>query len=56
MAAGSLEIVLMRQLASYLAAPILVVDRNVDLVFFNASAKPILGRRFDETGGIRRGE
>ena len=56
MAAGSLEIVLMRQLASYLAVPILVVDRHLDLVFFNESAEPILGRRFDETGGIRRGE
>jgi PAS domain-containing protein len=56
MAAGSLEIVLMRQLASYLAVPILVVDRHLDLVFFNESAEPILGRRFDETGGIRRDE
>jgi len=56
MAAGSLEIVLMRQLASYLAVPILVVDRHLDLVFFNESAEPILGRRFEETGGIRRGE
>jgi PAS domain-containing protein len=56
MAAGSLEIVLMKQLASYLAVPILVVDRNLDLVFFNESAEPILGRRFDETGGIHRGE
>lgn len=56
MAAGSLEIVLMRQLASYLAVPILVVDRQLDLVFFNESAEPILGRRFEETGGIRRGE
>jgi PAS domain-containing protein len=56
MASGSLEIVLMRQLASYLAVPILVVDRHLDLVFFNESAEPILGRRFEETGGIRRGE
>jgi PAS domain-containing protein len=56
MAGGSLEIVLMRQLASYLAVPILVVDRHLDLVFFNESAEPILGKRFDETGGIRRGE
>lgn len=56
MAAGSLEIVLMKQLASYLAVPILVVDRHLDLVFFNESAEPILGRRFDETGGVGRGE
>lgn len=50
------EIVLMRQLASYLAVPILIVDRNLDLLFFNESAEPILGRRFEETGEIRRGE
>jgi PAS domain-containing protein len=49
------EIVLMRQLASYLAVPILIVDRHLDLLFFNESAEPILGRRFDETGEIHRG-
>lgn len=53
---GRLEIVLMRQLASYLAVPILVVDRHLDLLFFNESAEPVLGRRFEETGEIRRGE
>lgn len=51
----SIEIVLMRQLASYLAVPILIVDRSLDLLYFNESAEPILGRRFDETGEIRRG-
>jgi PAS domain-containing protein len=51
-----IEIVLMRQLASYLAVPILIVDRNRDLLFFNESAEPILGRRFEETGQIQRGE
>jgi PAS domain-containing protein len=56
MTGGSLETVLTRQLASYLAVPILVVDRNLDLVFFNESAEPLLGRRFDETGGVGRGE
>ena len=51
-----IEIILTRQLASYLAGPILIVDRNLDLLFFNESAEPILGRRFDETGEIRRAE
>jgi PAS domain-containing protein len=51
-----IEIVLMRQLASYLAVPILIVDHKLDLLFFNESAEPILGRRFDETGRIHRGE
>jgi PAS domain-containing protein len=52
----AIEIVLMRQLASYLAGPILIVDHQHDLLFFNESAEPILGRRFDETGEIRRSE
>lgn len=56
MAKRPVEIVLMRQLASYLAVPILIVDRDLDLLFFNESAEPILGRRFDETGAIHRGE
>ena len=51
-----IEIVLMRQLASYLAVPILIVDSERNLLFFNESAEPILGRRFDETGKIQRGE
>ncbi len=51
-----IEIILARQLASYLAVPILIVDRELNLLFFNESAEPILGRRFDETGEIRRGE
>jgi PAS domain-containing protein len=51
-----IEAVLMRQWASYLSMPILIVDSRGDLVFFNEAAESILGRRFDETGEIRRGE
>ena len=56
MAQQPVEVILVRQLASYLASPILLVDAEGDLVFFNEAAEPILGRRFDETGTIRRGE
>jgi PAS domain-containing protein len=56
MSHGKIEIVLIRQLASYLAVPILIVNRNLDLLYFNESAEPILGRRFEETGEIHRGE
>ncbi len=56
MSQPGIEIVLMRQLASYLAVPILIVDRKRDLLFFNESAEPILGCRFDETGKILRDE
>src|SRR5262249_6814511 len=51
-----IELVLMRQLASCLSMPILVVDPQGHLVFFNEAAEPILGRRFEESGEIRRGE
>src|SRR5262249_7857096 len=51
-----LELILTRHLASCLSVPILIVDPRGDLLYFNESAEPILGRRFEETGGIRRGE
>jgi len=51
-----IELVLTRQLASCLNMPILVVDPDGDLLFFNEAAEPIVGRRFDETGVIRSAE
>ena len=50
------EVILLRQLASQLATPVIVVDPAGDLLYFNEPAEAILGRRFDETDGIRRGE
>jgi PAS domain-containing protein len=48
----AVEVILTRQLASYLAMPIFLVDPRGDLLFFNEPAEPILGRRFDETGAV----
>lgn len=45
-----LEIVLTRQLASYLATPAFIVDPDGNLLFYNDAAEAILGHRFDETG------
>jgi PAS domain-containing protein len=56
MAQQELEVILLRQLASHLATPILVVDPKGNLVYFNEAAEAILGRRFDETQEIRRAE
>lgn len=42
--------ILTRQLASYLAIPIFLVDTAGTLVFYNEPAELLLGRRFDETG------
>jgi PAS domain-containing protein len=50
------EIILLKQLASYLAMPIFVIGPEGELVFFNESAESILGRRFDETGEMDREE
>jgi PAS domain-containing protein len=44
------EIILMRQAASYLALPIFVVDPKGDLIYFNEPAEGLLGVRYDETG------
>jgi PAS domain-containing protein len=52
----AVEVILMRQLASYLAVPIVLVDPKGDLVFFNEAAQPLVGRSFEGTGAIRRGE
>lgn len=52
----AVEVILMRQLASYLAVPIVLVDPQGDLVYFNESAQPLVGRALDQTETIRRGE
>ena len=44
------EVILMRQVASYLATPIFVVDPEGTLLYFNEPAEAILGRRYDEAG------
>jgi len=45
-----IELILMRQLASSLAMPIVLVDADGSLVFYNEPAERLLGMRFDETG------
>jgi hypothetical protein len=48
--AYDVEVILIRQAASYLAMPIFVVDPKGDLVYFNEPAEGLLGRRYEETG------
>jgi len=45
-----IELILTRQLATYLAMPVFIVDPAGTLVFYNEAAERILGRRFEETG------
>jgi PAS domain-containing protein len=56
MAQREIEIILMRQLASYLAVPIFVVDPAGTLLFYNEPAEALLGRVFDEAGEMPMGE
>ncbi|HSD09382.1 MAG TPA: hypothetical protein VLF14_00230 [Candidatus Binatia bacterium] len=50
MAQYEIEVILFRQLASYLAMPTFIVDPRGTLVFYNEPAEAILGKRFEETG------
>lgn len=44
--------ILARQLASYLALPIFLVDRQGDLIYYNEPAEALLGTRYEETGAM----
>jgi PAS domain-containing protein len=47
---NEIEVILARQLASYLTMPIFIVDPDGTLLYFNEPAEVLLGKRFDETG------
>jgi len=50
MSQKAVEIILTRQLASYLITPIFLVDPAGRLLFYNEPAEALMGRRYDETG------
>jgi len=52
MAQHEMELILMRQLASALAVPVLVADAEGDLLYFNEPAELLLGRRFDDVDSV----
>ncbi len=47
-----IEVILTRQLASYLAIPIIIVDPGGHSALYNEPAEGIFGVRFEETGEI----
>ena len=47
-----IEVILLRQLASYLAMPILIADPEGTLLFYNEPAEQLMGMRFEETGEL----
>ena len=50
------ELILLRQVASYLAIPIFLVAANGDLLYFNEPAESLLGLRFDDVGEVSMDE
>ncbi len=52
MAAQPMEMILVKQLASYLAVPIWVTDADGNLVYYNPPAERLVGASFDEVGVI----
>jgi PAS domain S-box-containing protein len=48
MAQMPLELILTRQLASYLATPMFLVGHEGELLFYNEAAEAVLGYRFDD--------
>jgi PAS domain-containing protein len=47
-----IEIVLLKQVAGYLAMPVFVVDEDGALEYYNEPAEQLLGQRYEETGQI----
>ena len=47
-----IQIILTRQLAEYLSVPLLLVDPEGTLIFYNEAAESILGQRFEESGAM----
>jgi PAS domain-containing protein len=56
MSQKEVELILTRQLASYLTLPIFIVDAAGTLVFYNEPAENVLGTRFEETGEMAPAE
>jgi PAS domain-containing protein len=54
--AKSIQIILARQLASCIATPILLVDPEGTLIYYNEPAEAIFNQRYDETGELPAAE
>lgn len=50
------EMVLLRQLASYLTLPVWMMDHQGDLIYYNEPAERLLGINFDDAGPIHAEE
>lgn len=50
--AEPIEMILLRQWASYLSLPVWIMDADGSLVYYNEAAEPVLGRQFEELGPV----
>ena len=50
-----IELILLRQWASYLTMPIFLAGADGNLLFYNEPAEVLVGRRFEEAGEISLG-
>lgn len=50
------ELILLRQLASYLTIPIWMMDDDGNLIYYNEPAETLLGVRFDDVGPVKAEE
>lgn len=51
-----IELILLRQVASYLVMPIFLIGAEGDLLYFNEPAESLLGLRFDDVGELSMAE
>jgi PAS domain-containing protein len=52
----AVEIILTKQLASYLAMPVFLVDPEGNLLYYNEPAEAVLGHRYEEHGELTADE
>jgi hypothetical protein len=50
------ELILLKQVAGYLATPMFLVDPSGTLLFYNEPAEELLGHRYEETGQMELDE
>ena len=56
MANNPIELILLKQLASYLRTPVFVIDVRGTLIYFNEGAEELMGLRFEDTAEMPRDE
>ena len=52
MSGPPIELLLLKQVAGYLATPVFLIDEDGALEYYNEPAEELLGQRYEETGQI----